>query len=176
MKKISEELMRKYLDAEAKIGLKGPYWEKYLRGKVAGIVELDDGIILAMEKETIETRFCFGESGYDFDDAMRAANRAQTDEEWFKNENLRKLDGKIALLRSGNEVYINLEAPVTEYFYKEECWRYNVKTGRELSDGEKAKILDVLEEIREVFAKRIDNYLKRYGLSKVYSWTYWRDA
>ena len=38
------------------------------------------------------------------------------------------------------------------------------------------KIIIAYEDVRSRFAKRLDTYLKRYGLSKVRSWSYWLDA
>jgi len=186
MKKIDEGLMRKYLDREMARGFKGEKWEKYFRGKIAWLVELTDGTIYAIEKENIETRFCFGESGYDFDDAMNAADRARTDEEWFKAENLKKIDNKLDLLEKkgkergvwhiGDDLFLAPDADVVEDFYTIRYWSFDESKYRRIEREDRDRLIEGYKLVREDFSKRIDNYLKRYGLSKVYSWTYWRDA
>ena len=37
-------------------------------------------------------------------------------------------------------------------------------------------LIDAYEQARAIHEKKVDAYLKRYGTSKVRSWTYWRDA
>lgn len=189
MKKINEELKRKYLEREAARGFTGNSWEKYLLGKAAWIVELEDGTLFCIEKPSIETRFCFGESGYDMDEAFEKAKRARTSEDWFRAENLKGLDGKIRLLgEKTREVYgVNVpyrvyetlyisHGDVVDNFYTDRYWGVSEETHKKISMEDRGRILEGYKLVREDFAKRIDRYLKRYGLSKVYSWTYWRDA
>lgn len=64
----------------------------YCVGKVARMAILPGGEIVTVEKQRIETRFCFGESGYDFDDAVAAAQHARTSEDHFKSENMKHFD------------------------------------------------------------------------------------
>ena len=44
---------------------------------------------------------------------------------------------------------------------------------RVLDMDERQMIIDALIKEKEAFTKRLYTYLKRYGLSKVHSWTYW---
>ena len=53
--------------------------------------------------------------------------------------------------------------------------RYKEFINGELSKSDIQKILNILAEELQKFAKRLNTYLKRYGLSKVHSWSYWRD-
>lgn len=41
-----------------------------------------------------------------------------------------------------------------------------------------AKFGDLAElgRVRKAFRKRLDTYLKRYGVSKLHTWSYWADA
>ena len=61
----------------------------YCVNKVAAVAELPCGELITVDKQSIETRFCFGESGYDFDDAVKAAAHARTSCEYFKAENMK---------------------------------------------------------------------------------------
>ena len=47
---------------------------------------------------------------------------------------------------------------------------------RIITDEEAKIILDAYKQAAVAHRKKVDSYLKRYGLSKVHSWTYWRDA
>ena len=45
----------------------------------------------------------------------------------------------------------------------------------QLTDAEKNAILYGVEVVKEQFKKRLNTYLKRYGLTKIHSWTYLSD-
>ena len=57
---------------------------EYCVKKASTVVELPDGSIIVVEKQPIETRFCYGESGYDYDNAQRMAAHARTSEDYFR--------------------------------------------------------------------------------------------
>ena len=48
-------------------------------------------------------------------------------------------------------------------------------TYSEMSEEDKKLVIAMYEEEKEKMSKRIDTYLKRYGLSKLNVWTYWVD-
>ena len=45
--------------------------------------------IITIDLQSIETCFCFGESGYDYDEAANMAQHARTSEDYFKRENMK---------------------------------------------------------------------------------------
>ena len=57
--------------------------------QAAEMIELPGGGIITVDKQKIETRFCFGESGYDYEDAQRQADHARRSKDHFKRENMR---------------------------------------------------------------------------------------
>lgn len=182
MKKIDEGLLRKYLDREL---FKGPHYrgeEEYLRKVTAWVVELTDGTLFAIRKPEIETRFCFGESGYDYDEANHRAAEARTNEDLFRIRNLRYLDEKIKILRDGPEpgmhIWVSPVGGVAIFLNDGRDWQIEAVNGPvlELDEENRRRLLEGYEIVRERFAKRIETYLKRYGLSKVRTWTYWMDA
>lgn len=48
----------------------------------------------------------------------------------------------------------------------------NCKDIKKLGEDDIQKIIDGFKEVRKAFEKRIDTYLKRYGTTKVNSWSY----
>jgi hypothetical protein len=46
---------------------------------------------------------------------------------------------------------------------------------REASKDDIDAIIDWYEQARDMFKKRLSTYLKRFWLSKLHTWTYWRD-
>lgn len=66
-----------------------PKMVDYCTNKVAAVATLPNGDIITVDKQSIETRFCFGESGYDLDDAAAMAAHARTSSEYFKRENMK---------------------------------------------------------------------------------------
>ncbi len=68
---------------------KGSHMADYCVNRVAAVAELPCGWIIPVDKRSIETRFCFGESGYDYDDALKSAQHARTSADYFKRENMK---------------------------------------------------------------------------------------
>ena len=50
----------------AKVWARDQKMVDYCAGKVAAVAILNDGLVYPVDKQKIETRFCFGESGYDY--------------------------------------------------------------------------------------------------------------
>ena len=54
-----------------------------------------------------------------------------------------------------------------------------VKNGNEekrrLTKDERDEVAGALEYVRANFQKRLETYLKKYGVSKLHTWTYWAD-
>jgi hypothetical protein len=157
----------------------------YCTDRVARFVRLRSGHILTIDKPRIETRFCFGysDSRYDedYDRANNMARYASTSEEYFKTENLKQLQGTIDALngigRFGYSVaYISYgnDGEATLNF----CSSYELieKRREEINEQDREAIMTAYKLEIAAFEKRLNTYLKRYGLSKVHTWSYWRDA
>lgn len=81
---------RDMLRAEFAKAWKDPRMVDYCTNKVAAVAVLPTtGEIITFDKMSIETRFCFGESGYDAEDARKMAAHARTSCDYFKEENMR---------------------------------------------------------------------------------------
>lgn len=155
------------------------YYKKY----AVGAVKLQGGYYL-IEKPSIENRFCFHDEGpsYEFYKHLMADKEKRL-AAYFKDENLATFDNKIKKITEGedyshdkriwwNQSYNNGRIEVC--FYTNSC---RCDDGYKLcTEEEKAIILKGLQYGRSLFEKRLDAYLKRYGTSKLHTWTYWADA
>lgn len=166
---------------------------KYCQGKISNAVKLSDGRIVIVEKQSIETSFCFGYStcgqGGDYDEANRSASVARASEEYFREKNLESFDQKIALLKREKDMnerraylsqsnyvscgLVNIHEIVGLYYsdFVEQRWG----TYHEIPDADRKLLIGMYEEEKAKMSKRLDTYLKRYGLSKLHVWTYWMD-
>lgn len=181
----------------------------YCTNKVAVCAVLPSGELIPIDKRKIETRFCFGESGYDYEEAIGAAAHARTSTEYFKHENMKHFgeilqDIENHLHLTGNYL-MTIFAPYDDTNCKIRHISFeritkilgdlggsahldSLKLGQTITeagsgrqyriatDEEAQIILDAYKKAAFAHAKKVDAYLKRYGLSKVHSWTYWRDA
>lgn len=180
---------------------------EYCVKKASTVVELPDGSITVVEKQPIETRFCYGESGYDYDNAQRMAAHARTSEDYFREQNMKRFQGYINDILesySMNWTYkLVIYEDVAFYGQSPDCRFRNIgfvhysdlvddagyimiTPGKSITvhgrpchvatAEEHRLILEAYQAARDEHRKKVDAYLKRYGLSKVHSWTYWRDA
>ena len=147
----------------------------YCTRKASAFIEIGDRIIV-MDKPSIETRFCFGygcQSAYDYDDALKAAENARHDEEQFL---VRNLDGTEAAGHmkciEGDEWWFEPWLDPTHYTSQMDDCRQG---WRELTEDDLRAYYMMCYEEQVKLLKRLRTYLKRYGTSKVQSWTYWAD-
>lgn len=201
-KKKQAELMEQYIsDYCTQYSREDTKFLQYLRGSIARIVELDGGELLEIEKPRIETRFCFG-YGYsgrsteeEEENAANMARTADTDPRYFLEKNLAQLTDTVDRIRA----YLDGEkadycgtipkAPffctkwgqVTKCLYFMRQWDYDTMSEsekakyRKPSEEELNRILSAYEIEIKAFEKRLQAYLKRYGLSKLHTWTYLSD-
>lgn len=177
------------------------YWKDqkmidYCMKKAAYIVELDDDQYTIIDRPEIEKHFCFG-YGYcgvstedDYKGAAAAAAHARQSTDYFMEQNLKGLDESIKDLEDSSlEVYKFLgytgqranthrrSFRIVDLWdnpeYKPHMWQQ--PDLKKLTDQERAALLEGYKEVRKAFIKRLNTYLKRYGLSKVHSWTYLSD-
>lgn len=179
----------------------------YCVNDLANVAILPDGGIISIEKQSIKTSFCFGESGYDYEDAQKMAIHASKSFEYFKEQNMKSFNEWIADLEetleenpkyfivirdihyTGQETDCRLRSlewlktwQVLDAFggsaYLSELPGKRIEThkGRIATHEEIKIILEAYKQARTAHEKKVDTYLKKYGLSKVDTWTYWREA
>lgn len=165
--------------------------QEHFRKNVVRVVKLENGNFIKIEKPTIETSFCFGYSlsRYDNEDYNRAnemCDYANTNEQYFLNKNLEKFDRKLKNFTEYN-VYLRtnyINAPkdskckALEFKSDYDVMNFSEKDKQELtavSNNDKDKIITAYQIERKNFEKRLQTYLKKYGLTKIRTWSYWRD-
>lgn len=175
------EMVRKDRKAPAE-GSQFTQWLKEFGGSkyAVGAVRLDGGYYL-IEKPSIDNKFCFSDEGeeYEFYKSLCADDKKMAD--YFMSENLSCFDNKIERITKGDYG--------DKRVWKKACYNdgrlelcFYSSCGTpdegytECTEEEKALILKGLRFGREVFKKRLEAYLKRYGVSKIHTWSYWVDA
>lgn len=189
-----KELEQEYRAEIVRIWPKSPDMVEYCCKKASAIIKLSTGQLMEFEKPRIDTEFCFGYSddmdGSDRKEALDMAHHASTNEEYFKNRNLSELREVIERYEGKSEerwlepyvthryrdhgVNIVTIVWLSDWDVKDSAWQYNNDL-TPLKKEDRQLILDAYKKELEKFEKRLNTYLKRYGLSKVRSWTYWRD-
>ena len=186
----------------------------YCTNKAAAMVTLPTGEIIEVEKQTIDTDFCFDDS-YDYEGAGKMAAHARTSTDYLKEQNMKSFNSwvkdledcyneadmttagyrhcmlTISVPYSRCEGALNLRSinfkPLCDIL--DDCggsafirelpgttlnhfgYEYRIATREEIGI-----ILGLYKYAREKHEKKVDSYIKRYGTSKVHSWTYWGEA
>lgn len=181
MKKAEKEVLRPVYE---KVWGKDTRMVEYCLSKADEYAEIGNGYFVVLDKPSIETSFCFGYSlsscdTESYDAAGEMAHHASESEEYFFNENIRRIE-----TYDENERYVAVEHYDDSRIvalYKKEDYEYNpwITRGKflfELSPEDAKKVAEASRRRLESFKKRLNTYLKRFGTSKLRTWTYWRDA
>lgn len=203
---MKKELLEKVRNEYVKIDNGNEKYTKWHMENVGGVVELENGGYIVIEKPRIETTFCFsyGWNGiYDEDMFNSASNREREiyQHEVFKEKNLAELNERINDLKNIRRLNFTDEwLRDHKYFHGERmqillCYKYNAgniysynflweqnarRTESEaevydLTETDINNLISGLDEVKQAFSKRLDSYLKRYGTSKLRTWTFLSD-
>ena len=198
--KTQKELKEKYMDIIKREVWSDEHMQEFARKQCAYIVELSNGNIIDIDKPRIETNFCFGMGMYatytqeEFEAAEELAENARKNVNYFISENMNQITEKIDSLKEAlenkKEVYTYIHytgqpdnSDLVDYSCVSishnpefEPYRWsNLKAVRKLSNEDIQAIIDGLNEVAKTFMKRLNTYLKKYGLEKLNVWTYCRD-
>lgn len=158
-----------------------------------------DGKFYTIDRPEIRTSFCFG-SGYcgvstleEDEAASSMAHYAKTNQDYFIKENMEGIEGIIKRLKEDAYWYvgsnhlredypfIEISSSKAEPWYDEKGRLHNPNNydfifwKRLLTDEERKEILEAYQRVKTSFEKRLKTYLKRYGMSKIRTWTYISD-
>lgn len=199
--KNQKELKEKYMNIiKTEVWQDSERMQEYARKQCDYVVELSNGKIIDIEKPRIKKDFCFGMGMYatytqeEFEAAEDLAENARTNVEYFINENMKQITEKIGYLKEAldgkKEVYTYVHysgQPDNSELVTYSCvgrsdnpewapYRWgNLKAVNKLSSDDIQALIDGLEEVGKKFMKRLNTYLKKYGLEKLNVWTYCRD-
>lgn len=162
---------KKWLEEYVSTQKDADYYRKYC----VGAVKLNDGYYL-MSKPSIETKFCFHDEGpnYEFYKELMADDKKM--KEYFIDKNLRNIDIRIDQLQSMRPMIITSSWSDNRKSYEEENYRYEREGDVRMTEEQRSELVKALQWKRSQFEKRLQSYLKRYGLTKIHTWTYWKDA
>ena len=148
--------------------------------------------IIPVDKVSIQKNFCFGysDSRYDTDDFDRAnamAEKAAKDVNYFLRANYKHAGYGYVIDKINSKRYTAYMIP--HYIRQDEdckiycvnfvdAWDKNkIPEGAiELTKEDLVGYKKALVEAIKIFTKRLNTYLKRFGMSKVNTWSYWQDA
>ena len=150
----------------------------------AVVVPLHDGMITVISKPRIEKDFCFGYS----DCGQGPTHKEMSEEmdgarsnlaEYFIERNLEAFDRRYAELMVDSEW--NPIVLGGKYYSQSKSNLLRSITTDHIENPEPTTAEDrenfraAVKFVREGFVKRLNAYLKRYGTSKMKTWSYWID-
>lgn len=157
----------------------------YCTKQVDIAVILSNGVIVTIDKESIQKDYCFGfgyAGGYATEEeAEEARERVTKNIGYFVNENME--DARERLKNALRSRYLFLHRGETGN-YTGSYYLSPINEPSRANSGEWVKIdnpedlravKDMIKEHAKNREKQVMRYLKRYGLSKIKSWTYWAD-
>lgn len=157
------------------------------------LFKTSDGFIVEIEKPRIQKHFCFGyrlgDDGTEYRDANAAARAASKDVDYFMSKNLRGLKQDIENYSKENEDFYfqnhyysqtnNVMKNIVGFNYwqvPDDITKGEYKKYTPVNKEDRALIIAAYKEELKRFTKRLETYLKKYGLSCVRTWSYWQDA
>lgn len=151
------------------------------------LLKTEKGYILEIEKQGIKKDFCFGYrlSSHDteeYDAANRMASHVQSDADYFFDENMKSFRAWIDEFSDKDNRFFfqnHYHRQANNIMKSVNCVSsfYPEKPDMEfISDNDRELILAAYKECAERHSKKIATYLKRFGTSKVRSWSFWVDA
>lgn len=183
------EMVEKLAAQYALVWSVGTDMHKYCMGKVSDCYETESGLLIVFEKPSIETRFCFGagQNGRCDDEEWESANRAASEakeKEYFISANMAQFEETEETLNQDCVFTLRAEytccrsllnlAELRQERYFEYYPGEIIRRG-ELTAADIAGLKKMLESEKEKFRKRLETYWKRYGSSKLKTWSYLRD-
>lgn len=182
---MDKEIFEEYVKAYDGKGYFGSNW---LKGNTFDVWKTADGFFVSVMKDRIEKSFCFSMdingivTHESHRDAIKQAENARTNEDYFLSENLRGVNADIQDAQDADQLFLVCDntkriASVKSATYFEH-WMHEFerdKIVRELTAEEKQEYLGKLYNRREAFTKRLRTYLKKYGLKNLHVWTYCSD-
>ena len=147
----------------------------YYKKHSVGAVKLNGGFYV-MDKESIETKLCFADEGPDYDFYRKLMRDEKKLERYFVSENLSGIDSQIELLEGVEPLMIHGPYRDGRMSFGRKDYGYGSKDSVDMTKEQRTELAKAYRWKRADFEKRLQTYLKRYGISKLHTWTYWRDA
>lgn len=165
--------------------------------KVLGYIKFTDGSYYPIEKQGIKTNLCYGYGyGTSYEDASDLAEAACTKYDFFESEQLRDTNRWIEAIKRAikttktiNEAYRDHKCCCFCHgdliWMRKGCYRgeniadrdfdYNLQSKDALCVADLESLLEGYKALAEYVKKRAKAYWKRFGGSKLHTWTYDRN-
>lgn len=176
----------------------GEHWLNDYLKDTSDLMRTESGVIIAFEKKKLKTEFCWHDEGPQYEAYKQVTKTEKSLSDYFTYENLKDYDELIEQLKTRKNEYGGTMIPV--YYEIEYCndlgrlgYARDMHMRRDsyvredeedprtkhlihrMSENEAKQALRILKNERKKMEKRIQTYLKRYGTSKLHTWTYWAD-
>lgn len=170
--------------------------DKYAN-KVLGYIKFVDGSYYPIEKQGIRTHLCYGYGyGISYEDAGELAEAARTEYDFFESEQLREVNRWIKSITRAIDTTKMIEESYRDHkcccfghddliWMRKGCYRGELIADRCFDNNLEAKdalcladlesLLEGYKALAEYIKKRAKAYWKRFGGSKLHTWTYDRN-
>lgn len=149
---------------------------KYFISSVSDVFKSEDGFLIEFEKPRIETSFCFSYDEHIDGSYEDAAKMCNVQKDYFVEYNLKSHKRRLENLMNSDKFYFvkNYEQTEKVVIWVTEEYKLNhpTLTYLDCSDADKIKLIEMQEKEIEKFQKRLETYFKKYGTSKLKTWTY----
>ena len=153
-------------------------------------LRLGNGMVHLFPKPPVETRFCFGhgQNGISTDEEQEFAHdacKAVSEKEGFFAANMEYFSDYDKFFREIEENHSKIYAFVNrtkgyicDLFCDYDIWEMKhyygqkVDTAYVLTENDIANLKKMVEEEKAKFIKRLETYWKRFGNTKLHTWTY----
>ena len=150
----------------------------YCMKKIALCLKTEDGYFYILEKKKLNTEFFISEgSNRSIEEALTICNEIKTTEDFFIEENLRSINFLINEIKNNKNNLFFATRFKNSKIVAITTTKYDVlnNENRKLTPNEEIEVLKICEKYKELQTKKINSYLKRFGLSKIKANTYWGD-
>lgn len=148
----------------------------YYKREYVGAVKIRDRYLL-LNKPSIKTEFCFHDEGPDYDFYKEVTSSDERLQKYFLNRNRWTFTEDINFIEKEGRIYIDLQSYSNgQAGISQHGNEWGRKVCEEATAEETALILEGLKFALAKFDKRLNAYVKRYGVKKIHTWTYWADA
>jgi len=168
---VNGDKFTQWLDEFCKKQSDSDYYKKHF----VGAIKIRGHYIL-LGKPSIETRFCFHDEGPQYDFYCKLKEREENMKEYFLSENRKAFTRDIDFINEHGHIYVKAPDSSVEACLCHSDYIWGRKEAERATEEETALILDGLKFALAKFDTRLNAYVKRYGISKLHTWTYWADA
>lgn len=155
------------------------FYKGYYKDYKIGAVKINGGFVL-IDKPRIENQFCWADEGPQYEHYKEVHSSDENLKRYFLAQNLKDFDQQIDMLLDCHDIYLTQpdKNGRVEYYKIDYYWGNGEKrneTDKKITLEQSQEIIEALRWGKAQFEKRLQTYLKRYGTSKLHTWTYWAD-